>query len=566
MRRVAFVGLDGFEPTLADAMMDGGELPVLAGLLRRGASARLSDPVEFRTGLVWEHFLTGRGCHANGRFSAVRFDPARYQPQKWGALLRPPFYATDPPLRVLSFDVPYTNLGIEVPGIQITGWGSHDPAYPRASRPAGWLRRIDARFGPHPACNNDYACTWYRPEAMARQTAAVQAGARRRADVLLHLMRELPDWDLMLTVLSEAHSVGEQLWHGVDPSHPLGRTAAATRARAQLCGTYRAIDETVGRIADALPQDSVLVVASLHGMERNVADVLSMALLPELLHRHQIGEPFLRDPPDRDAWRRRGCPPLLPDADPANKWLDEMERFRPEGRPPPWQPEPPSRWQRARRELRERIAGPPPGPRAGPLGELIEPETTRTPAEIGEPCHEIRSQPPIWYRGRWPEMRAFAIPSFYDGRVRLNLAGRERDGVVAREAYAEVCDEIAALLEGCRDVRSGRPVVAGIERPRAADPWQPDGPDADLVVCWGVASDAIEHPALGTIGPYPFRRSGGHSPRGLAVVTGPGIGASELGPRSARDVVPTLLRLLGREPGPGIEGTSFPAAALGIPA
>jgi predicted AlkP superfamily phosphohydrolase/phosphomutase len=52
-------------------------------------------------------------------------------------------------------------------------------------------------------------------------------------------------------------------------------------------------------------------------------------------------------------------------------------------------------------------------------------------------------------------MRAFAVPSYYDGQIRLNLRGRERDGLVEPSRYEATCREIEALLRECRNPLTG---------------------------------------------------------------------------------------------------------------
>jgi len=143
-------------------------------------------------------------------------------------------------------------------------------------------------------------------------------------------------------------------------------------------------------------------------------------------------------------------------------------------------------------------------------------------------------------------MRGFALPTFYDGRVRINLEGRERNGVVPREDYERACHEVEEAVAACRDPRTGEPILAEVRRLRAEDPMDPDGPDADIQLLWTHATDSWEHPTAGTIGPFPYRRTGGHSPRGFAFIAGPGITPGDLGPRSALDVTPTIVALLGR--------------------
>jgi hypothetical protein len=58
----------------------------------------------------------------------------------------------------------------------------------------------------------------------------------------------------------------------------------------------------------------------------------------------------------------------------------------------------------------------------------------------------------------------------------------------------------------------------------------------------------------GLIGPFPLRRTGGHTSHGFAFFRGPDIGPGELPERDAADLTPTLTALLGRAPHPGCEG------------
>jgi hypothetical protein len=162
------------------------------------------------------------------------------------------------------------------------------------------------------------------------------------------------------------------------------------------------------------------------------------------------------------------------------------------------------------------------------------------------------------YRPHWRAMKAFALPSFYDGRIRINLAGREADGRVHAPDYAAQCDELEALLRECRDPATGAEVVGHVERfggrgPLAVGPTEPD-----LAVVWRGTFCALEHPTLGRVGPVPFRRTGGHTgPFGLAYLCNAGVGPGDRGVRSAFDVAPTLCELLGEAPPDGLSGASL---------
>jgi hypothetical protein len=119
--------------------------------------------------------------------------------------------------------------------------GGHDPAYPRASRPAGLLREIEARFGPHPAFDNDYEIVWNRPAALEALADALVVGARRRADIALWLRQRFPDW---------------RLWHGIELDYPVNAAVDPLPAGRRLREVYRAVDDAVGRILAGLPPNT----------------------------------------------------------------------------------------------------------------------------------------------------------------------------------------------------------------------------------------------------------------------------------------------------------------------
>ena len=166
--------------------------------------------------------------------------------------------------------------------------------------------------------------------------------------------------------------------------------------------------------------------------------------------------------------------------------------------------------------------------------------------------------PAARYRRDWPRMRAFALPAFYDGRIRINLVGRESRGLVALEEHRAECDRLEALLLDCRDTVTGAPVIERIER--AASPADLPASGCDLRIVWRGAPLGFDHPRLGRIGPLPYRRTCGHTGGdGAAYFAGPGLVSGNFGMKSAFDVVPTVIELLGRSPPPGVSGKGFAA-------
>jgi len=155
-------------------------------------------------------------------------------------------------------------------------------------------------------------------------------------------------------------------------------------------------------------------------------------------------------------------------------------------------------------------------------------------------------------------MPAFALPSYYDGRIRINLAGREIRGRVPLSKYEAKCDETESLLLACRDPATGNEIVDHVERVTGRDPLTLGATESDMVVVWKGTFCALDHPTLGRVGPIPFRRPGGHTgPYGMAYLSNAGLEVGDIGVRSSFDVVPTLIDLLGEPVPEGLSGASL---------
>jgi predicted AlkP superfamily phosphohydrolase/phosphomutase len=157
-------------------------------------------------------------------------------------------------------------------------------------------------------------------------------------------------------------------------------------------------------------------------------------------------------------------------------------------------------------------------------------------------------QPAMWYSRLWPTMKAFALPSFSEGYIRINLMGRETSGVVKPEDYDSVVNDICEQLRNLKCARTGTPMVAELVKTRQTpSDNDPKLPDADIVVSWqeSYATDMVSHPLLGIIGPMPHFRAGSHRHTGFLLASGPCISAgSTIEGGHALDIAPTILNLL----------------------
>jgi predicted AlkP superfamily phosphohydrolase/phosphomutase len=542
-RRVLAIGLDGLEVNYAERLMAAGEMPALAELRGRAARFVLDHGSAQRTGLAWEHVASGLSPEAARRWAAVEFDPTSYRTWQEGARFDPWWTGLD--RRVVVFDTPYVDLRRAPETRGIVAWGAHDPGTVAAGRPAGLLGEFEERFGRYPASPWTYGIPWPSPARTQVMGEALTHALDVRARAARWIMTErLPDWDLFIAVAGEVHGAVEGLWHGVDPTHPLHPHPSATAAATAMVDLHRGLDRMVGELTRAAG-DAAIVVFAMGGMGPNHSDVQSMVLLPELLYRHAFGDSLLTVPA---AWA--ASPRAVPILDEEDSW--EASRWVP--RPAaPQEPPAPSALRSLARWLPTPVKAALKGARAGAASWRSQAApTTRL---------DLAWQPASRYGLHWPRMPAFALPSFYDGRIRVNLRGRERDGVVDPSRYEETCRALETLLRECRDPRTGEPAVEDIERASTRDPLALTGSESDLLVVWRGVATALEHPRLGLIGPVALRRTGGHTGRhGMAYLAAPGLAPGDRGVRSAFDVVPTMVELLGSEPPAGLSGVSLLAA------
>jgi predicted AlkP superfamily phosphohydrolase/phosphomutase len=558
MARVLAIGLDSGTGAVLDDLARDGALPNLAAMRPQAARYELDSGPGHRHGMLWPQFITGVEAQFGGEWLRLTFDPATYEPYQEAAHHEiggvGPFWERAG-VDTVAFDVPRVTCG--GPGVQVTSWGGHAPLYPRASNPSGLLDEIDRRFGPHPAFGNDYGAGWHDESRLDVLTDALEVGARRRGDIARHLQERFPS-ELFVTVMSETHSLSEFAWHGIDEHHPLFRERGA-HARALMHRMLRAVDDAIGSIAAAARDDTVVMVFSLDGMKSSHGDLPSIVLLPELLHRAQFGSPLVRDP-DQRAWRAAGFPPLVARA--GRPWRPDLDERLVEPaaaaglrsrlhKIPGFDALRNSRAARAALARARRMHD-------GALGLPI-PKELREGAAEAETFRESTARMLFLghYQPYWHRMPAFVLPSFGDGYVRVNLAGRERDGIVERDDYERVLTDVEAMVATCRNPRTGRSVALDIERVEG-DPVHSDR-YADLIIRWVEPTDAFEHPEVGTIGPFPLHRTGTHADGGFAWITGDGIPPGARGRRSVLDLPPTVLALLDRRAPQPLSGRALMA-------
>jgi predicted AlkP superfamily phosphohydrolase/phosphomutase len=152
----------------------------------------------------------------------------------------------------------------------------------------------------------------------------------------------------------------------------------------------------------------------------------------------------------------------------------------------------------------------------------------------------------------WSSTRAFSHPADNQGYIRLNRAGRERDGIVGESEAAELVEQIREGLLDFRDP-DGEPTVIAVDG--VAERWQGAAADRlpDLVVRWrptsSVALPAVHSSRFGSVQRQGCGsgRTGNHTDGDAWAILAPRAGRiRDLG-RSARitDISATVASLNG---------------------
>jgi predicted AlkP superfamily phosphohydrolase/phosphomutase len=504
--RVLALGIDAADPELVEAFARAGTMPNLAALAGRGLQARTRSVDGFFIGATWPSLSTGVSPGRHGLHYLVQLRPgtyAYYRPETGALEPYPPFWTwlSRAGRRIAVLDVPLTRADPSINGMQIVEWGSHDAVHGFHTWPLSLEHDIRARFGEHPALS---PC-----DAINRTTKgytafvnALMRGVQCKTDLTRHYLQQ-EEWDLFLQVFTEAHCAGHQCWHLHDAAHP-GHDATIARATGDpLKRVYTAIDHGIGDIINDAG-DATIIVFAAHGM------------------RHWFGAQFLL----REVLIALGVtqPEIRQEAPGLRSAVHIAARTA-------WQALP-GGLRKALRPLRERLRGD---------------DAISTLPGLG--VDVLRS-------ACFPVHNGLAV-----GGIRLNLRGREPDGVLDADAAGTFCDDLRSALLEVIDERTGAPAVKRVLK--TADLYDGERVDhlPDLLVEWNddsatgstnVSGGAGAHvrlrsPRIGTVeGSNDYGRTGEHRPDGFLIAAGPGIRTQRLERTvSILDLAPTLAALLG---------------------
>jgi predicted AlkP superfamily phosphohydrolase/phosphomutase len=453
---VLAIALDAADGPLVRELLDRGELPALARIERQGNWGAIRSPARIGSGAPWPTFFTGTPLEQHQVHATWRWDPSAMRPLSQDPFRLQPFWeSADGGGTVGVLDVPCARPAGLKHGFEVTEWGVHDPVTGRTGVAPAELAPEVAEPHPFSRLQDDSAD---RPMDTEALVSGCMTGAAQRSQLAQRLIeRQRPD--LAVVVFTEIHHSSHELWHTIEPEHPLYEGLSGEPR--SLLEVYREVDRQMGLLVEAVAPETPVVVFSLHGMRPGRG-------LVQALHPILTALGYTAAPPAR----------ARTPAEHAKSVFGSLKRHTPA-------PLKRAYHRRMPVEMRLRVARP----------------TMMAPVD-------------------WSRTRAFGLASAdQHGDIRVNLRGREAKGIVAPEDYEAVREELAGKLAAL-EREDGEPLVSEVVRVGDGSP-PPVLPD--LIVHWSDAAfvDPLRVGRLGVVAkPTVMRITGQHRAEGFFVARG----------------------------------------------
>jgi predicted AlkP superfamily phosphohydrolase/phosphomutase len=492
-RSVLVIGLDMGDGHLIGRWAGQGLLPCLAALLARGTWLELESTAAILHTSAWPTFATGSSPGRHGVYYPYQPKPGHQQAQ----FIAPDQYGTptfwaladQARRRCLVYDVPETFPAPGFGGRAMFDWGTWAHYGERSAQPPALLADLKSRFGDYPLGMEAKRLGLGRPDRADLEERLLRSVAYKK-DTAAWLLGAA-SWDLAVIGFGELHPAGHYLW----PAGAEGIEQADGTAFEPLRNVYAAIDRAIGALLEAVSDQTIVIVVSGDGVRPNHC---GWHLMPEVLRR--LGHTRA---PSADSG----------DGGPSS-----------------------------------------PGSLLGRIKQMVPPGTRRL----------IADNLPWWLRDKlgahlqsadidWARTRAFTLPTDLEGCIRINLKGREPEGIVEPgSAQFELCEQIRDELLELTNPATGAPAVRQVHLRHEVFPGERGDHLPDVIVIWNDEApiSGLTSARVGLVEEAsPDPRTGTHSPSGFLLAAGPEVAAGGRGQGHLLDVAPTVLELLGLAPG-----------------
>ncbi len=485
-------------------------MPHLGRLEQQGGWASVAGPDLVDEMGTWLQAYSGVGPWDHGYYSFRQLKPGTYDLVAFSehqAHARP-FWAelVGTGLKALIVDANETGLIHDLDGTQIAHWRSYQPDYPTSapqSLPRGALGRVCREFG-----GNLHISDYVRHPTEEQEDTALRTlleRIRTKGEACRSLIQE-NRYDLIVIAFAEAHLGAHRFWSYQENQVRREDIADVPSLAPAILWVYQAIDREVGRILACVRPDPNVLLTSMYGMKDQYPTTdLTTAFCHALGFQIPSGS---------------GNAKVNGNADGAGNLPRGLNKVS----------------LRLRRTVSKHF------PRA---------------------LQESRISARFRAETDWTRTTAFAIPGLYSGYIRVNLQGREPEGVVRPgRDYHALLDRIEADLSALVDPTTGEAALESVVKNATFYNGEPPQLVPDLVVHWKAAThfhDRLIHPTGEVTQSRPdYFRETYHQFPGFIIIAGPGFDAPATDAIvSPMDIAPTCLHLLRQAIPAHMSGKAF---------
>lgn len=500
-RPLVILGIEAGDAGFIQRWIQEGYLPTIASLIQRGCWGRIEGPELISTQGTWLSFFSGVSRSQHGYYYNRQLKPGTYDLQAVTArdAQALPFWVH---LRggskaVAVIDALEAYPVAGVPGLQLANWAIQQQYNTAVVPVSAEPARLVRDI--ERLVGRQIHVDVFKPNGSFREDLEAYRLLRQRIEHKGELCRYFLDRGrpaLVVATFSEAHTAAHRFWN-----HRFEHRHADTgddrgELRNAIRDVYQAIDREMGLLIERLPAESDIFVVSLFGMKGQYPT-------------HGLSEAFCRQlgyqvPPAEVSGtanaltRVRRIVPL--------HWRARISRLLPV-------------------RMQERLQN-----------------------------EQFRSNTD------WGKTTAFPLPSLNTSFIRVNLRGREPQGIVEPGvAYARLLNRIEADLKQLVDVRTGEPAVEKVTKTAAAYRSDPPMVLPDLCIEWKSSPclmERVRHPKVELVQNTPgYNRSSYHAFSGFLAAAGPSIRArGAIGEVALLDLAPTFLSLMGEPRPQGLTG------------
>jgi predicted AlkP superfamily phosphohydrolase/phosphomutase len=468
--RTIVIGVDSLDLLLVERWAAEGLLPFFAAHFRDCSLVRLSTPTSVLQGALWPDVISGRSPGHHGTYFLTQISNGTYHLDLITAdrVNAVPYYGLLDAhgVRCAVVDFPHVMPIDGFRGLHIVDWLSEFQTWRFTVQPPSRKREVAAQFGIL-SPTGGYGSTVNSLEGHRQLRRKLEATLQMKTALARKLLRR-NDLDHICVVYGEAHKAGHFFWKYMDASHP-DHVAAGPDLRDGIRDVYQLIDRYLGELAQHITPHDNLVIFTEHGMQANYR---GDHLVVPVLQRLGLCAPAHGSTPHGDSvnlWR-------------TDSWGGQIRV--------------------ALHALLKRLA----------------------PASA---VRKLRDRFGATSRIDWSRNKVFQLPTDRNSFLRVNLRGREPQGIVAPgQEYAALLSHIESEFRALVNVDTGRPAVEAVFKIHELAPGPRVNELPDLGIVW--SSDApiitVESPRLGRLHLRAREeRTGNHRPGGFMFARGPRI-------------------------------------------